>query len=184
MSLEKYRPSIVKPEDMKINTPYAITINPNDNFQYIGLTTVQRLKTFRNTQEIFLERLFSPNSIYKFNIEVSAKGRLHLHGVIKVKDIQSFYVFAIPQLLTKSMVEIDTLNDRTIWDRYCTKQNDLHLGSIVTGASPLEKGGIYKFLKSQEAENNEELINNEVDAPPAAEVLSDSFRDGKNSEIL
>jgi len=155
MSLDKkYRPQqIVKPEDMIKDHPYALTINPNDNFQYVGRNTIDRLNVFKRTMEIYLDKWLSSSAIYKMYVEVSAKGRLHMHGVVRVHDIQSFYVFAIPNILSKCSIELDTINDKIVWSKYCMKQSFIINITFANLVRPLEgahQKGIYEFIHEEE----------------------------------
>lgn len=154
MSLEqKYRPQIIKPENMVVNQMYALTINPNDNFQFIGKNTNDRLRVFRNTMEIMLDQWLCSNSKYCMNIEVSAKGRLHLHGAIRVQDVKSFYIYAIPNMLSKCSIELDTIKDKHIWYNYCTKQSFMPpecIKNLVRDPHRDSPQGIYEYINHEE----------------------------------
>lgn len=113
-----------------LNTPYAITLNPIDKYQYLG--SQSRLSKFRNH---VYENLINLNPDYHFVIEISeprsfqkqgyAGPRLHLHGVIIFKTSKQLHKFLMNDYynLTRwTSIDIDTINDMTIWSQYCFKQ--------------------------------------------------------------
>lgn len=85
--------SYVAPEDIKLNTFYALTINPNDKFQFIKVK--DRFEHFKKAfAELFYKKLAT--SEYKMYVEESNVGRLHLHGIIRFiswDEAQDFYNF-------------------------------------------------------------------------------------------
>lgn len=118
MDLEGYKKrwSCIKPEDMVVSQGYSITMNPKE--QYFGKwSRVTKCKSD-------LCKLFSPFSCCSAEVymEVSSGGRIHFHGVIKIKEIMEFYLFALPELQEYGTLEIDKINNPEIWEAYCTKQ--------------------------------------------------------------
>jgi len=59
--------------------------------------------------------------------ELSPQGRYHLHGKIKFKKNSSIVLFYLNLADLKDVaMEIDTIKDMDIWEKYCTKQSNLH----------------------------------------------------------
>lgn len=125
MVLEKYRGNILKIEEIDPQTVYTFTIAPKDEMQFMGFkfNTLVRLKMFNEAWTRFLTMHLQPYAKYRLHTEVSPKGRLHYHGIIKICDIVGFYVTAVPCLLEKCMIEVDKITDRKKWDEYITKQS-------------------------------------------------------------
>lgn len=134
----KFNANIIAPEDCKPNTVYAITINPNDKMQHFDLSVVQRWNTFTTKiSKDFMDEL-APFSKYTLYIELSKKGRLHMHGTIEITDVFGFYMRAIPYLCSHTQIEMDTIKDITIWNSYCTKQKLLFKdrNNVITSKIP------------------------------------------------
>lgn len=125
--------SILPIEKINKSVRYTLTIAPCDDHQYFGATKAQdRLKLFHNWAQLKYYRLFI-NYEYGLNIEVSPKGRLHLHGYISFKtdeNIKDFYLYTIHKLLSFNIVEIDTISDEKVWTEYCKKQSKYSFGRI------------------------------------------------------
>ncbi len=118
--------------NFKVNTPYAITISPNDKCQFIGRP--ERLQRFRHFwYEMFLKQGFK----YEIFIEISEPlnqsqlkqgslgPRLHLHGVIEfrtTKEIGQFLLYTIYKYLRVGNVYIHTISDPDVWQGYYNKQ--------------------------------------------------------------
>lgn len=119
----KTKNSHIKPEDAYENTCYAFTINPSDSLQQFELSSLRRLHDFKRDIEKILKRdLYPYTSDYLFNMEVSANGRLHLHGVIRINDLLGFYTKCIPDMIKYASTELDTIEDPETWINYCIKQ--------------------------------------------------------------
>ena len=114
---------------------YAVTINPNDDFQFFKDCMSERLKKAENHMKYVLKS--QPNFQFDLHMEISCKGRIHWHGTLEFKhhdNIRVFYFEFINEFLTKHTMELDTLSETKIskkyesWDEYCTKQ--IHLVNI------------------------------------------------------
>ena len=56
-------------------------------------------------------------------MESSSTGRMHFHGIIKIRDIGRFLMTDLRSIGAAGTYEIDTLNDTPeIWYEYCLKQ--------------------------------------------------------------
>lgn len=137
---------ILSLENIKPNISYAITISPSDDHQYWN--DDDRLKKFTTYMKRYmLSRLDPFNNKFIFHIELSPKGRLHLHGTISFKSertIKELFMDSIRFLTVHNQIEIDTIKDPDVWETYCTKQKIYNLGSIKsTDYSKLES--VYKL---------------------------------------
>jgi len=128
------------PEDVIPCEDYTLTLNPCDELQCFKSNIIHRLNDFRMHQSTHLLCLVAPYAKYNLYIEISKRGRLHMHGTISITDVLGFYMKAIPALLSQYSLEIDTITDRKVWDIYCMKQAHIwpkKLNSIVTSQKPL-----------------------------------------------
>jgi len=138
--------SFVSPEHIKLNTYYALTLNPSDKFQFIK--TPDRFNHFRNCFDDLLYRLID-TSEYKMYVESSDTGRLHLHGIIRFtewSEAQQFYTFLmkIKDLCTFMFSNEDqALSDEKkeiyqTWRNYMKKQKSFwsHTGieTLINGS--------------------------------------------------
>lgn len=114
----------------EVGTRYAITLNPNNRYQFYH--KVDRLRRFRN----FIREYFLNNDI-QMVMEISepfgnmsegyAGPRLHTHGFIRFRDkseLLNFLLFQLPSLLQVMRVTVKMASNKTIegWLEYCTKQ--------------------------------------------------------------
>lgn len=108
--------NLIEPEKIEIEKWYTCTINLADCYEGID-QTVQAYK-------YFLYKYIKPYMWFKFNPEVSKKGRFHLHGRIMFNyyyDILKFYL-RIPEMMKECAMEIDEITDSKVWEEYCEKQ--------------------------------------------------------------
>lgn len=116
------------PEDVTPITDYAITLNPSDAHQCFETTkTANRIQTF-HTNMFGLVGGILCNYYYSLRLEVSPRGRLHYHGIISFRskeEILDFFIYSVHLLQKHFMYEIDTIEDRQVWDEYCTKQEHI-----------------------------------------------------------
>lgn len=124
MATKNYKERNIIPELelMQPNKWYAFSCNPCDKYQHFK--AMNRMGLFIGD----LSNLFLHTGIYKYElyIELSPKGRLHLHGRIKINKIVEFYLNVVSYLTTRSTVVIKPIDDEKKWAEYCTKQHDLH----------------------------------------------------------
>jgi len=105
------------------NNYYSITMNPVDELQCFF--SASRVKDFKSAMLKQLHGLHKFNDII-FHIEVSGKGRLHLHGIFNFTtpaQVIDFYVNDIVKYQNKFSYEIDTIDDIDKWTKYMGKQS-------------------------------------------------------------
>jgi uncharacterized protein YvpB len=104
-------------EDIQLNIPYALTINPS--FQHHSF-----IESYCAHQQILSDTL-KGNSTFKLRPEISTKStRLHYHGTITFhshKHLVAFYFHQIPKLKDNSTFSIKPIQDYE-WYLYCIKQ--------------------------------------------------------------
>lgn len=119
-----------------IGVTYAITIAPNDKFQYFGYP--DRLEKQRNMLNeqillytklkidfLFFSELSEPHEGGKFGLNGP---RGHFHGTISFKSIRGLKCWLLTEyykLLKIGIVDIDTITDHGYWINYCTKQQHI-----------------------------------------------------------
>ncbi len=126
----------------KKHTTYAITINLNDKHQYFG--RVERMSlahSFMYEQLIHYKRigiiiiLHTELSEPK-NSALSKNGpRVHFHGTIRFqsnKSVKQFLLLEWYKISRYAVLDIDTINDPSIWDSYCKKQEKIINEDILT----------------------------------------------------
>lgn len=128
-------PSEKKPKVFyKRGTPYAVTINPSDAYQYYGYK--DRYQRWREYMSLILEPLTKLQIMYEFHAEISEptlasvatnkKGpRLHVHGTViftRRNGLRDFLMDTLPNWAKTAMIDIDTIEDMNIWQEYCEKQ--------------------------------------------------------------
>lgn len=116
----------------KIDTYYAITIQPDDKIQFCGTDHMARINKFRQYYYSMFQDYKAP---YYINIEISEPlgslpnksvgPRLHIHGIIKFntkKQILKFLLVQMHTILKQARLEISEINDKTAWWKYIHKQ--------------------------------------------------------------
>lgn len=176
-----FKKPIVSPEEININRLYTFNYNPREQRSHYKNPKVRWYKMYNEIQtaintkfaEIFGE------------LEISRTGRIHMHGYIKFKDIAGFYLRDVPQMLQGAEIEIDTIEDHCVWEKYVMKSNVMLSGyatKINNNTLPqpeivpsLEHEGIVELMKrdpiskssvivcpaSPDSSDKEELFNNE-----------------------
>lgn len=109
----------IAPENVVVDRAYSITLNPSDN-QYYNEEVHNRFNLWTASVYTFLKTL-KYCDLYLFP-EISGKGRLHMHGLIKIKLVAEFYAHDVARLQMFGNTEVDTVNDEAVWEKYCTKQ--------------------------------------------------------------
>lgn len=118
---------------------YTISINPVDMHQHFG--DINRLRKFRRLMHplfVGLEEVMK----FRFNIELSEpRGplagnptnksnpyfmgpRLHIHGRFKLlnnEGVLEFLLHIMHKWASLGRIEIDTIKDIDVWDKYCEK---------------------------------------------------------------
>lgn len=164
------------------NTHYAVTINPEDKFQYFG--TPERFKKFRSLMyELFLS-LTQQHIAYKFVIELSeprnnkygSGPRYHVHGWILFKSNRSIWQFldnTFYRWTRIGHVDIDTIKDLVDWETYMTKQSHIFksVNTVLSSmdlelANSLKKGKVIrKTVGLSNAEEDRELSSDDLSSP-------------------
>lgn len=115
----------------KTCTPYSITINPCDKFQYHN-----RPDRIKRVNGLIYEALLSYDTFNVLEFSeprgMSVKGktgpRLHTHGILyfkKLKDLKRFMAHGYYNILRFASLDIDTIDDLEKWFAYMNKQNIL-----------------------------------------------------------
>lgn len=120
-------------------TPYAITINPIDKYQFVGrpnreylfsnliLSIVQPMKH----NLILYKEISEPHQMV---LQGKLGPRLHLHGVITFDSktkLKQFLLHDMYSLLRIASVDIDTIEDLDHWLSYCSKQSLLQKPRLI-----------------------------------------------------
>lgn len=109
---------LIAPENIELNTPYTFNLSHSEN-------TGNILKDYKTYETLCTESFYVNLGIeYELFFELSARGRLHLHGNIvfrTVIGIARFYQ-QIFNVLKVCRVEIDTIEDPFKWREYLCKQ--------------------------------------------------------------
>lgn len=130
-----------KPAEKSINTSlffkegtvYAVTICPEDRYQYFG--SPNRMQKFRNTLREILFHYHEAGIQYHHLIELSEPKsksehgpRLHTHGIMLLPTKQSVKVFLLSlyNMLCKiGIIDLDVVEDEAVWRGYCHKQQGI-----------------------------------------------------------
>lgn len=121
---QKAKNSWLKPEEVQTDITYSLTINPSDDYQCLKSNALNRFRVFQKNMDIMLDKLYNYVTDCKLYIEISAQGRLHMHGTFKIKDILAFYLIVPYYFSTWCASEMDTIKDPEIWYTYCTKSSE------------------------------------------------------------
>lgn len=131
-----------KPENVKTQCYYTLTISPPEMIHTLFDNDDQEkeLSLCRYVSEVHkLILRYQQYVEIVLNPELSYKGRLHYHGVIKFLDIFGAYFYFLPRLSMLGYIEIDTIklisddsiceegqeDGLGIWWAYCTKQSHI-----------------------------------------------------------
>lgn len=129
---------------------YAITITTHDKYQFIGdgqrYIKKDRMEMFKSfihdkilswpqfgIQYLLYIELSEPRDLQAFALGP----RLHLHGIIKFcskKSVRKFLMTELYMLAQIGRIEIDTIDDRDYWLKYCTKQQHIIMEDPLTSS--------------------------------------------------
>lgn len=115
---------IIKLEEVCKKTFYTLTVNPNDSRQFFDKDN--RMTKFLSYFKMYIVPMFI-GDVNGF-IEISPTGRLHFHGTLKFRNndqIYRFYLDNVHKLTTMCMLEIDTIDDIKVWNKYISKQQQI-----------------------------------------------------------
>lgn len=119
----------IAPEELEVGVMYSFSFNPEEQFPLHG--AVVRFKEFKEKiSQLLLKAIPSQIGTYDCYIEVSKKGRLHLHGTIIVHDKFRFFLHSIIILQNNGCYEIDTISDTDKWNEYCWKNWNMFIDNI------------------------------------------------------
>lgn len=119
----KPRHTVLSPECVSKFAEYAFTISPGDSLQFTSSGNYKsRFTTFYDCMLSFLSKYLEHYARYRFRVEISSLGRLHLHGTVIISDIFGFYSTFIPKIIKVATIEMDTISDRNKWIDYMYKQ--------------------------------------------------------------
>lgn len=120
---------ILSPDKIALKTMYAITINPDDSYQFFKDVGRERIKKATNHITYVLRQY--PNVHMSLTIDVSRVGRIHWHGTVlftHFENVKDFFLEYINDLVQHHQIEIDTIKDPKVWSDYCHKT--LHLFNV------------------------------------------------------
>lgn len=112
---------LIAPENVELNTAYTFNLSHSENSGNI-------LKDWKTYDTLCTESFYVNLGIeYELFFELSAHGRLHLHGIILFRNPMGIAMFyqQIYNVLKVCRVEIDTINDHIKWKEYLTKQRHI-----------------------------------------------------------
>lgn len=128
---DKEQHEMLAPEELVPMENYAFTLNPggkDDSMQMLEANALRRFSDFKMHQRAYLMQVLAPYANYQFWIEISKKGRLHLHGVVKFHDydaILGFFMKAVPNLMKCYSFCLKPIDNMSDWLVYCTKSERL-----------------------------------------------------------
>lgn len=125
---QKFKPSypksdngskLVSPENIVVGQQYALTVNPDDAHQFFDqpkdriYLVLDYIYTFFSNINCVSTKLYP---------EVSSKGRIHVHGYIRIHRVIEFYTVFVPTLLAHNHIELDTVSDENgVYEKYIKK---------------------------------------------------------------
>lgn len=125
-------------EDIKLNQLYAISINPQEEWQANQQITAWVRKVY-----VSLRSIVRGCELELF-VESSPTGRLHLHGTVLIIDV-ILYLRFLKELMTMATFAIKPIRDTysegdeedfVTWDKYCIKQGHI-FGPLFDGPTLL-----------------------------------------------
>lgn len=103
---------------------YSFTYNPEEQPLVEKFYNI-KLNTLKAFQEQIVERLHLHYAEVNVVTELSSAGRLHYHGIIKIKDPCNFIFYDLRKLKHYGCYEIDTIESQAKWSEYCNKNTRL-----------------------------------------------------------
>lgn len=107
---------------------YAITLNVCNRQQ--GFNAESRMYTAISHYKKLLEKYFLQFTHFKLWIEISKRGRIHLHGTIMFLSTECIYLYLLKcahHLHMDKIVNIDIrpIKDKDGWLKYCNKDESI-----------------------------------------------------------
>lgn len=112
------RHKVLDPETVKTDVEYTFTYNPKIQPYDADRGVLDVINWHNNIVNIVKRLQYCSLKMYP---EISQGSRFHYHGVIVIKDVLNFYIFDLPILKEDSALEIDNIQDATVWKTYYTK---------------------------------------------------------------
>lgn len=113
---------IPDPKLLKINTKYALSLNPSAKpIQYVEKNDTFKYN-FRHYHNTILNKINKCNNcIIDIIPELSSSGKYHYHGYITIINLAYFMLMDVCILRQYFAFEIDIINDSKVWEEYVNK---------------------------------------------------------------
>lgn len=127
--IRKVRPkakyNCLNPEDIDPLKYYTFSYNPEEQplFERFYKMKLNNLADWSNKMKQIFDSLRYAK--IEVNLEVSRRGRFHMHGVIKISMPLEFVIHDLKMLAHYGTYEIDSITDNEKWVKYCCKQQRL-----------------------------------------------------------
>lgn len=121
----KHRWSMLAPENIELGMPYAYSLNLKDE--------CETLKEEYQHYLYIISLMLKPYAEFNLFFELSCIGKLHVHGQIifhNYQDIGLFY-FKFGKLKHRFSCELDTIENLSVWQDYCTKQKNIQISGFL-----------------------------------------------------
>lgn len=129
---------------------FTLNISPDDRHQYYGSEV--RHTSFRKYIHTLMLDLPKYKIDYILHFELSTPfgamtagyqgPRWHCHGIIRLRNKVSLFNwlnYVLPMLLKENKIEVDSIQDSSIWEAYCKKDSDWSVLEPVTNHHDLWK---------------------------------------------
>lgn len=134
---------VLSPEDVVPNTLMAFTFNPSFEPYSWASPSIIRYDTYHNRLiDIFKELKYSKVKLYH---ELSCMGKWHLHGYIIIEKPMEFTLFDLKYLKADATMEIDTIGNPEVWEKYVMKQQPLMQQLLID-----QMAGIPSFISNMD----------------------------------
>lgn len=126
MMRSPYKPKLqtVPPEDVNIAQQYTFSLSLDND----TLCDKHKPKSFPQQYEIYISKLtalIQKNIVIVCYPEISKVGRLHVHGNITFQTPLAIAEFYLQLLNYPFALEIDTMEDKDIWQQYISKSSHI-----------------------------------------------------------
>jgi len=170
---------VVIPEDDSHNSPangdtLFVTINPANHEQFTHILDVdKRIDKYISHMKALLLHHLKGYEKYTFFLEQSLKGRLHLHGIIKIKDVKTLIhtlrLCAYTETLNGHKISLseqrnidvqkvlNTKEDHAKVLKYCSKDSSIYK-EVITDQSQITLDDLLQNPVLQTYENSIPII--------------------------
>lgn len=120
----------LKVENILNNQLYSLSLNPQIQFDELAIS---HFLSRPNKMLAHMAKILEFGKEYfNYNLHMeSQNGRLHFHGIIQILKPLEFDIYVLPSWKRLMTYEIDTIDDITIWNKYCIKQRELFTKSTI-----------------------------------------------------